>query len=78
MIFKLLHYNIKHEQICYIIINYVTENEKNAPLLLDNIHEVVNIVSEFDVYIRKLSVCKIVHAYENMFFELFALYSKSS
>lgn len=77
MIFKLLHYNIKHEQICYIIINYITENEKNAPLLLDNIHEVVNIVSEFDVYIRKLSVCKIVHAYENMFFKLFALYSKS-
>lgn len=77
-IFKLLHYNIKHEQICYIIINFLTENEKNSPLLLENIHEVVNIVSNFDVYIRKLSVCKIVHAYEKMFFELFALYSKST
>jgi hypothetical protein len=71
VIYKINHYNPPVNQIACIIMDTFTNNVKKASS--DQIHALVDIISNFDHLTIKINNCKIIYAYENMFLSIFRL-----
>lgn len=74
VIYKLIHYNIQHTLITKHILQVITKLK-----LTDNkMHSVCNLLAKFEHDISFLNVCKIIHAYEYLFIELYKIISNES
>lgn len=70
VIYKLIHYNLPHNDLAKLIID-ITSSKKS--IFENKIYDIVQIVTKFDMDMIKINQCKIVHAYDEMFFNLFLL-----
>ena len=68
-IYKLIHYNIQHSLISKTIIRIVME----LKIADHKLHTIASLVAKFDHDILFMNVCKIIHAYEYLFIELYQI-----
>lgn len=74
-IYQLIHYNIQHSLIAKTIVKKVMK----LKITDDKLHKISTLVAKFDHDILFTNVCKIIHAYEFLFIELYKIiYYKSS
>ena len=74
-IYRVIHYNIQHSLIAKNIVTIVMK----LKITDDKLHKISSLVAKFDHDILFLNVCKIIHAYEYLFIEMYKIiYFESS
>jgi hypothetical protein len=68
-IYKLIHYNLDHSLIIKTIVKIVIK----LKITDDKLHKIISLVAKFDHDILFINVCKIIHAYEYLFIELYKI-----
>lgn len=66
-IYKLIHYNIQHS----LVAKHIVSNVLRMKLNDNQLQKISSLIAEFDHNILFVNVCKIIHAYEYLFIELF-------
>ena len=69
-VYKLVHYNLPHIELAKVVID-VTTSKKT--IFAKNMMQISRIVAKFDENMIHVNQCKIIHVYEEMLFDIFAL-----
>ena len=68
-IYKLIHYNIEHSLVARHILKII----KKQKISDDKLHSICNLLAKFEHNILFINICKIIHAYEFLFIELYKI-----
>ena len=69
-IYRIIHYNINHVYVADLLKKAVSNT---CNLSESSMHHLVHIIATFDHYMQDISICKIVHCYEHLLFEIFKI-----